>query len=248
MGLYILAGFIAQMIDGALGMAYGVSITTFLLSLDIPTITPAIASASMHASEIFTNGSSSLLYLRDKNVIVRLFKKLLLPGAIGAILGASAISFISKDYFIIIKPLVSVYTLILGVMIILRTKNIHLRNSKLRRIGLVAATGGFLDSVGGGGWLPIVTSSLIVGGRHLKYAVGSSHLAKFFVVLISTVTFFSMIGINPWQIILGIIIVGVLAAPISIYFSSKIPTKKGLVLVGSLVIAISLKKIISSLV
>ena len=106
------------MIDGALGMAYGVSITSFLLSLDIPTITPAIASASMHASEIFTTGSSSLLYLRDKNVIVRLFKKLLLPGSIGAILGASAISFISKDYFIIIKPLVSVYTLILGVMII----------------------------------------------------------------------------------------------------------------------------------
>ncbi len=106
--VYILAGFIAQMIDGALGMAYGVSVTTFLLSLGIPAITPAVASASMHASEVFTTGSSSLVYMRYKNVNMKLFKKLLWPGAIGAILGATAVSFISKDYFTIIKPLVSV--------------------------------------------------------------------------------------------------------------------------------------------
>jgi uncharacterized membrane protein YfcA len=101
------------MIDGALGMAYGVSVTTFLLSLGIPAITPAVASASMHASEVFTTGSSSLVYMRYKNVNMKLFKKLLWPGAIGAILGATAVSFISKDYFTIIKPLVSVYTLVL---------------------------------------------------------------------------------------------------------------------------------------
>ena len=135
--LYILGGFVAQMIDGALGMAYGVSVTTFLLSLGIPAITPAVASASMHASEVFTTGSSSLVYMRYKNVNMKLFKKLLWPGAIGAILGATAVSFISKDYFTIIKPLVSVYTLVLGVMIIFRAKNIHLkRGSKIKKIGI----------------------------------------------------------------------------------------------------------------
>ena len=234
------------MIDGALGMAYGVSVTTFLLSIGI---SPAIASASMHASEIFTTGSSSLVYMRYKNVNMKLFKKLLWPGAIGAILGATAIAFISKEYFIIIKPLVSLYTLFLGVMIIFRAKNIHLRkDNKIKKIGLVAATGGFLDSVGGGGWGPIVTTSLIAGGRQLKYAVGSSHLAKFFVATISTATFFTIIGISHWQIILGLVIGGMIAAPISIYFSNKIPTKKGLLFVGLLVIAISLKTIISTLI
>ena len=247
--IYILAGFIAQMIDGALGMAYGVSVTTFLLSLGIPAITPAVASASMHASEIFTTGSSSLVYMRYKNVNLKLFKKLLWPGAIGAILGATAISFISKDYFVIIKPLVSIYTLFLGVMIILRAKNIDLRKgSKIKNIGVVAATGGFLDSVGGGGWGPIVTTSLIAGGRNLRYAVGSSHLAKFFVATISTITFFSIIGLSHWQIILGLVIGGMVAAPISIYYSNKIPTKKGLLLVGCLVILISLKTIITTFI
>lgn len=245
--IYILAGFIAQMIDGALGMAYGVSVTTFLLSMGIPAITPAVASASMHASEVFTTGSSSLVYMRYKNVNMKLFKKLLWPGIIGAILGAAAISFISKDYFSIIKPLVSAYTLILGVMIFFRAKNIHLKKvSKIKKVGIVAATGGFLDSVGGGGWGPIVTTSLVAGGRNLRYAIGSSHLAKFFVALISTLTFFFIIGLSHWQIILGLVIGGMVAAPISIYFSNKIPTKKGLLLVGSLVIAISLKTIITS--
>ncbi|MEO6301809.1 MAG: TSUP family transporter [Bacteroidia bacterium] len=246
--IYILAGFIAQMIDGALGMAYGVSVTTFLLSLGIPAITPAVASASMHASEVFTTGSSSLVYMRYKNVNMKLFKKLLWPGIIGAVIGATVISFVSKDYFSIIKPLVSIYTLVLGIMIIFRAKDIHLKKvSKIKKVGIVAATGGFLDSVGGGGWGPIVTTSLVAGGRNLRYAIGSSHLAKFFVALISTLTFFFIIGLSHWQIILGLVIGGMLAAPISIYFSNKIPTKKGLLIVGFLVIAISLKTIITSL-
>src|SRR5207245_331354 len=108
MMLYIAGGFTAQMIDGALGMAYGVSVTTFLLSLGIPAITPAIASASMHASEIFTTGSSSLVYMRYKNVNMKLFRKILWPGALGAVAGALAISFVSKKYFSIVKPVIAV--------------------------------------------------------------------------------------------------------------------------------------------
>jgi uncharacterized protein len=247
--IYVLAGFTAQMIDGSLGMAYGVSVTTFLLSLGIPTITPAVASASMHASEVFTTGSSSLVYMRYKNINIKLFRKLVWPGVLGAILGATLISIISSDYFKIIKPLVSLYTLILGVMIIFRAKNFQLiKKRKIKKVGLVAATGGFLDSVGGGGWGPIVTTSLIAGGRNMRYAVGSSHLAKFFVAIISSITFFAIIGISHWQIILGLVIGGMIAAPISIYLSNKIPTKKGLLFVGCLVIAISLKTIISTFI
>jgi siroheme synthase-like protein len=247
--LYILGGFIAQMIDGALGMAYGVSVTTFLLSLGIPSITPAVASASMHASEIFTTGSSSLVYMRYKNINKKLFKALVWPGIIGTILGVTFISFISKEHVAFIKPLVSIYTLVLGALIIIRALKVNLRNpKKIKNISPVAFSGGFLDSVGGGGWGPIVTTSLVAGGRHLRYSIGSSHLAKFFVAIVSTITFFFFIGITHWQIIFGLVIGGMIAAPISIYFSNKIPIKQGLITVGILVIIISLKTIIQSII
>jgi siroheme synthase-like protein len=247
--LYVVGGFIAQMIDGALGMAYGVSVTSFLLSLGAPSITPAVASASMHASEIFTTGSSSLVYMRYKNVNKKLFQKLLGPGILGAILGAAAVSIVSKENISFIKPLVAVYTLVLGSLIIIRALNIDLRNkNKIRKIFPVALCGGFLDSVGGGGWGPIVTTSLVAGGRHLRYSIGSSHLAKFFVALISTITFFLMIGLSHWQIIFGLVIGGMVAAPFSIYLSNKIPTKKGLIIVGIVVIIISIKTIIQTII
>jgi uncharacterized membrane protein YfcA len=247
--LYMFGGFIAQMIDGALGMAYGVSVTTFLLSLGIPSITPAIASASMHTSEIFTTGSSSLVYMRYKNINMKLFKALLWPGIIGTIIGATVVSFVSKDNISIIKPIVALYTLTLGVLIILRALKINLRNNnKIKQLFPVAFFGGFLDSVGGGGWGPIVTTSLVAGGRNLRYAIGSSHLAKFFIALVSTITFSFIIGISHWKIIFGLVIGSMIAAPISIYLSNKIPIKKGLILVGSLVIIISLKTIIQTLI
>lgn len=247
--LYIGGGFVAQMIDGALGMAYGVSVTSFLLSLGIPAITPAVASASMHAAEVFTTGTSSLVYMRYKNVNNKLFKTLLIPGALGAIIGAITISFVSKDSILFVKPLVGCYTLVLGILIIRKALNIHLKTrKKIKRFGAVALSGGFLDSVGGGGWGPIVTTTLIAGGRDLKYAVGSSHVAKFFVATISTATFIAVIGLSHWKIIFGLVIGSMVAAPISIYLSNKISKKWGLILVGFLVIVISLRTIIFSFI
>jgi siroheme synthase-like protein len=244
---YALFGFIAQMIDGALGMAYGVSVTTFLLGSGIPGITPAIASASMHASEIFTTGSSSLVYMRFRNINMRLFRALVWPGLIGTIVGVITVSFVSKDYFSIIKPVVAIYTLTLGVIIILRAFKKPTKRKKVKNIYPIAFSGGFLDSVGGGGWGPIVTSSLLAGGRHLRYAVGSAHLAKFFVAVMSTITFFIMIGLSHWQVIFGLVIGGMIAAPFSIYLSNKIPIKKGLILVGILIIIISIRTLIKAL-
>jgi siroheme synthase-like protein len=246
-GWYLLIGFGAQMVDGALGMAYGVSVTTCLLSMGVPAITPAIASASMHASEIFSTGSSSLVYMRYKNINKKMFRILVWPGLVGAVIGVICVSFVSKEYFSLIRPLVAIYTLILGVIIIKRAIMSTNKKNKSKKLGPVAFSGGFLDSVGGGGWGPIVTSSLLAGGRHLRYAVGTSHLAKFFVALTSTITFFFFIGLTHWQIILGLIIGGMLASPFSIYLSTKIPVKKGLLLVGLVIIAISLKTIIQSI-
>jgi uncharacterized membrane protein YfcA len=228
-------------------MAYGVSVTTFLLGSGIPGITPAIASASMHASEIFTTGSSSLVYMRFRNINMKLFRALVWPGLIGTVAGVITVSFISKEYFSVIKPIVAIYTLTLGVIIILRAFKKPKKRKKVKNIYPIAFSGGYLDSVGGGGWGPIVTSSLLAGGRHLRYAVGSAHLAKFFVAVVSTITFFFMIGLSHWQVIFGLVIGGMVAAPGSIYLSNKIPIKKGLILVGVLIIIISLRTLLKAL-
>lgn len=243
--VWIGIGLCAQIVDGALGMAYGVSTTTALLSFGIP---PAVASASMHASEILISGTSSLVYLRYRNINGKLFRSLLIPGAIGAIVGACTISLL-KDYVVYVKPVVAVYTLFLGILI-LRKALIAIgvkRKVKFKRVGVLASLGGFLDSVGGGGWGPIVTSTLVAGGRDLRYSIGSAHAAKFFVATISSITFFFMIGIGHWTIILGLIIGGMIAAPFSIWLSTKISVRNGLIFVGLVVIIVSLKIIIGSL-
>jgi uncharacterized protein len=243
-GWFLLIGFTAQMIDGALGMAYGVSVTTGLMSLGLPIVTPAVASASMHASEIFTTGSSSLVYMRHKHVNRKMFKALAWPGVIGAVAGGISVCFISKEYFTVIKPFVAVYTLVLGFLIVRRATVAPKTKRKTKQLTPLALIGGFLDSVGGGGWGPIVTSSLLAGGRHLKYAIGSAHLAKFFVALASTITFFCFLGLSHWQIIFGLVIGGMVAAPLSIYLSNKIPVKQGLILVGVLIMGLSIYTIL----
>lgn len=238
--LYILAGFTAQMIDGALGMAYGITATTFLLSFGI---TPAASSASVHASEVFTSGVSGLMHLKFGNVNSKLFKGLLVPGIIGAILGAYILSSF-EQYNDIIKPLVSVYTLILGVIIIFKALQKDKIRQRIKRVFPLAIVGGFLDSIGGGGWGPIVSSTLIARGRNPRYTIGSVNLAEFFIALSSSLTFVTIIGLTHWTIIAGLIIGGVIAAPIAAYMANKIPTKGIMILVGIVVIILSLKRLL----
>jgi hypothetical protein len=240
---FILGGFIAQMVDGALGMAYGVTATTFLLSFGIA---PAAASASVHASEIFTTGASGLMHLKFKNVNTKLFKSLLLPGVIGAIIGAYILSAF-QQYGSVIKPVVSVYTLILGIVIITKAVRRLKEKKKIKRVGTLAFAGAFLDSIGGGGWGPIVSSTLIARGRAFRYTIGSVNLAEFFITLASSITFFTVIGIHHWSVIAGLIIGGMIASPIAAYLTSKIPVRAGLIFVGIVVIVVSLRNIIVSI-
>jgi len=237
--LFILAGFVAQMIDGALGMAYGITATTFLLGFGVP---PAASSASVHASEVFTSGVSGLMHLKFGNVNTKLFKKLLIPGVIGAILGAYILSSF-ENYNYIIKPIVSVYTLILGLIIIFKALKKDKIRQKIKHIFPLATIGGFLDSIGGGGWGPIVSSTLIARGRNPRYTIGSVNLAEFFITLASSLTFITLIGLDHWIIVIGLILGGVIAAPIAAYLANKIPTKSIMILVGIVVIITSLKRL-----
>jgi uncharacterized membrane protein YfcA len=165
---------------------------------------------------------------------------LLLPGITGAILGAYILSSL-EAYSYLMKPLVAGYTLVLGVLIIIKAFWPRRNRIKSRRIAPLALFGGFMDSVGGGGWGPVVSSSLIAGGRSPRFTIGSVNLAEFFIALASSLTFFAMIGLSFWQIIAGLIVGGVLAAPIAANLSKNLPVKSLMILVGIVVILVSLR-------
>lgn len=240
---YMLGGFIAQMIDGALGMAYGVSATTYLLSFNIP---PAVASMSVHASEIFTSGVSGIMHLRFGNVNHKLFKTIVIPGVIGSILGAYILTEFEK-YNAFIKPIVGTYTLILGILIIYKIIRKNKTRKKVKRAGWLASLGGFLDAIGGGGWGPVVSSTLIARGKNPRYVIGSVNLAEFFVSLASSFTFFTLIGTTFWQPTLGLILGGVCAAPIAAHLSKKLNIKAMMLLVGIVVVIVSIRIILLSI-
>ncbi|WP_149244494.1 sulfite exporter TauE/SafE family protein [Dyadobacter sp. 32] len=239
--LYLLVGLGAQLVDGALGMAYGVTCTSFLLSLGV---TPAVSSASVHVAEMFTTGASAISHFRFKNINKKLFKSLLIPGVLGAITGAYLLSDVIDGDFI--KPFIAFYMLVLGIIIIRKAIQKNLIKNKTKNIGLLAASGGFLDSIGGGGWGPIVTSTLLGQGRDPRYTIGSVNAAEFAITFASGVTFLIFHGVNSWQVVLGLIVGGVIAAPFGALIVGKIKRKPLMLIVGVLVIGLSIRTILLS--
>jgi uncharacterized protein len=239
----IVAGFAAQLVDGALGMGYGVTSTTILLSLGVNL---PVISGSIHTAEMFSSGISGYSHYRFGNVNKKLFRALLIPGVIGAVIGAVLLSKLGVEYADYIRPILAGYTLLLGIKIIYGVFK-KSKPQKVKRVGWLAGAGGFLDSFGGGGWGPLVTSTLISKGRTPKYVIGSVSLTEFFVTLASAITFFTMLGIGHWQVIAGLIIGGMIAAPIAARLAGKLPLKTMFIAVGGLVIFWSLRIILSSL-
>lgn len=232
---FILAGFVAQLIDGALGMAYGVSCTSLLLWLGIP---PKFASASVHTSEIFTTGVSGLSHIRFENIDKKLFFRIVVTGSIGAVIGAYFISDIFDGD--LIKPFISLYLLLLGVYLLYKAfKKKNDSAKKVKNAPLLAFAGGLLDAIGGGGWGPIVTSNLLSRGNSPRHTIGTVNTAEFFVTYFATAVFIFVLGVQHLEIVLGLIIGGVIAAPLGAYIASRINQRLLLILVGILVIITS---------
>jgi uncharacterized membrane protein YfcA len=240
----IAAGFLAQMVDGALGMGYGVTCTTVLLSIGVNL--PAI-SGSIHTAEMFSSGVSGYSHYKFGNVNKKLFKTLLIPGVIGAIAGAYLLSRFGDQYAVYIRPALAAYTLFLGTKILRAAFRNNGIAKKVKHVGWLAGAGGFLDSFGGGGWGPLVTSTLISKGRSPRYVIGSVSITEFFITLASAVTFFSMLGINHWPIILGLIVGGTVAAPLAAKLAGRLPVKTMFICVGGLVIVWSLRILLKSI-
>lgn len=234
---YLVVGICAQLIDGALGMAYGVSASTFLMSVGV---TPAAASAAVHVSEVFTTAASGLSHLRFKNVNRKLFRAMVIPGVVGAIVGAYLLTNINADY---IKPLVSIYLLIMGAVIIRKALRTVIAKEKIERVGALALAGGFLDSVGGGGWGPVVTSTLLSKGRSPQYTIGTVNATEFFVTLSSASVFTWFMGLQNISVIAGLVIGGIIAAPFGAMVVGKVSPKKLMIAVGVLIILLSLRNL-----
>lgn len=240
-GLYAVFGFIAQMIDGALGMAYRVSSTTLLLGMGVP---PASASASVHSAEVFTTFVSGISHFKLGNVNKRVFLMLAIPGVLGGVLGAWALSL--ETIGALIKPFISLYLIVMGVVILYKalrkktnTRAGHDLGKKTYGLGFF---GGLMDAMGGGGWGPIVTSTMIAGGNHPRTTIGSVNAAEFFVTLAQVTTF--AVFLTNWseygQIILGLLIGGVIAAPLAAVVAKRVQPKGLMVGVGILIILTNL--------
>ena len=240
--LFVLAGFIAQMIDGTLGMAYGVSCTTFLLQLGVP---PVLASASVHTAEVFTTGVSGLSHLYLKNVDRKLFIRLVIPGVLGAMLGAFLLSKILEGA--LVKPFIAVYLLLLGVLILIKAFREPLFKDEIKNVSPLGFIGGLLDSIGGGGWGPIVTSNILRRGKSPQLTIGTVNTAEFFIAFASTGVFLFFIGMEAWKTVLGLIIGGIIAAPLGAYFVRFIKPRPLMFIVGIVIIITSTYTIYKSL-
>ncbi len=241
----IITGFVAQLIDGALGMGYGVTCTTVLLSMGVNL--PAI-SGSIHTAEMFSSGVSGYSHYKFGNVNKKLFRALLIPGIIGAVVGAYLLSVYGDQYASIIRPILAAYTLILGIRILFTAFKKKQKPQKVKRVGWLAGAGGFLDSFGGGGWGPLVTSTLISKGRTPRFVIGSVSITEFFVTLASALTFFGMLGLSHWQVIVGLILGGMLGAPIAARLAGKLPMKTMFIGVGAMVIIWSLRILVKAFI
>lgn len=244
--VFIVIGFIAQMIDGALGMAYGVSSNSFLLSIGV---SPAIASASVHSAEVFTTAASGLSHFVFGNVDRKLFLKLVIPGVLGGVIGAYALVLGEETRFI--KPAVAAYLLVVGITILWQALR-RPREREVRRFLIpLGAIGGFLDAIGGGGWGPMVTSTIIAQGHNPRRTVGSVNATEFFVTFAEAITFIITIPAliaTHWRVIVGLLIGGVIAAPLAAFVCKKLPTRVLMALVGVLIIVLSIRTIYLSLV
>lgn len=237
-------GFFAQMSDGSLGMGYGTICTTFLLAFGVP---PALVSSQVHSARVFSSGVSGYSHHRFGNINKKLFKTIVIPGVIGAIVGAGCAFFFQK-YADRVKIPLAIYTLYLGYFIIKKAFNKRKANDKVRKAGWLASAGGFVDAFAGGGWGTLVTSTLMAKRKTPRYVIGSVCLAEFFVVLTSSITFFILLKTIPLLQVAGLIIGGLIAAPIAARLVGKLPLKTMFILVGSLVIITSLNSLWKAIV
>jgi len=227
---FIAVGFAAQLVDGALGMAFGVISSTLLVGvLGVP---PALASQRVHVVECFTTGVSGISHLLHRNIDARLFFRLLIPGVIGGVTGAYVLTSIEGD---VVKPIVLLYLTGIGIYLFARGVLYPPKLKEAKYVAPLGLLGGFLDAAGGGGWGPVVTSNLLVQGSNPRRTIGTVNTAEFFVTLTISATFIAALGWEVFTIAtLGLLIGGVAAAPFGAWIAKRVNPDLLLTFVGAI--------------
>jgi uncharacterized protein len=238
--IFTFIGFLAQLIDGSLGMAYGVTSTSLLLAFGV---TPVAASSSVHLAEVVTTAASGISHMKFGNVDRQAMFKLIIPGSIGAFAGACFLSNLPGE---IIKPYISIFLLFLGGYVLFRfmfkfnytreDKSIPLSQTQSISLGLVA---GFADATGGGGWGPITTPILLSrNGISARKVIGTVDTSEFAVSVSATLGFLISIGWDEvnWFWVLTLMLGGVIAAPIAAWLVRILPSYLLGVIVGGFII------------
>ncbi len=233
--LYIVIGFAAQLVDGALGMAYGVTASSLLLGFGVP---PAVSSATVHAAECFTTGTSAISHHAFGNIDRKLFRRLLLPGMLGAGVGAYLLTTIDGD---MLKPWIAGYLLLMGAMILFKSFRELVPKEVTSHVSSLGFFGALVDAIGGGGWGPIVASNLIARGHELRLTVGSVNAVEFFVTLTASLVFLLTMGTGHLGIVLGLALGGVVAAPFGAWLLRFVQPRLLMPVVGVLVIGLSVR-------
>ena len=224
---FIAIGFAAQLIDGALGMAFGVISSTLLVSIGVP---PAAASAGVHVVESFTTGVSGISHVLHRNVNWRLFFRLVIPGVIGGVLGAYVLTRLDAA---VARPFVLAYLAGVGLYLLWRGIKYPPTEKEPTIIEPLGFMGGFLDAAGGGGWGPVVTSNLLVQGASPRHVSGSVNTAEFFLTVAVSATFIFSLGIEAFTVATtGLLVGGVAAAPFGALLAKRVPAKQLLIFVG----------------
>lgn len=232
--VFIIVGLLAQMVDGALGMAYGITSSSLLLGIGLA---PAVVSACVHAAEVATTGISGISHGYFGNIDKKLLLKLALPGSLGGMVGALLLTQLDTPW---LRPIISAYLLLLGVYLIYRAYSGLKKTAQVSHVKTTAVIAGFLDAVGGGGWGPMTTTRLISQNMEPRYAIGTVNAAEFFVSLAITIVFFSTLDLSHLNTILGLLIGGAIAAPFAAWLTKHLPARITMAVVGTLVVVISI--------
>jgi uncharacterized protein len=241
---FIAIGFGAQLIDGAIGMAFGVITNTLLVS--VMGMAPAQASARVHIVEMFTTAASGISHVLHKNVDWKLFSRLAIPGVIGGVLGAYVLTNIDAA---VAKPFVMVYLSGIGIYLLYRAWGYTHEHRQPKIIAPLGFIGGFLDAAGGGGWGPVVTSNLLIQGSSPRTTVGTVNTTEFFLTTAVSITFITQIGFEAFTAAtLGLLIGGLLAAPLGAFLAKRIPPQRLMLMVGVVLTITSLFSLYKALV
>ena len=240
---FIAVGFAAQLIDGALGMAFGVISTTLLISLGV---SPAAASAGVHAAETFTTAASGTSHIYYRNVDWRLFRRLAVPGVVGGVLGAYVLTHVSAEAA---RPFVLTYLASIGIYLVWRGIHYPPTHKPPKVVEPLGLVGGFLDAAGGGGWGPVVTGNLLVQGAEPRRTIGTVNSTEFVLTSTISATFIATLGWEMFTLAtVGLLVGGVLAAPFGGMVAKRVKPKVLLVFVGSVLTLTGAYGVLSSLV